>query len=85
MRFLINILIWSLLVGLLLAWLGMNPVDLLRDSVALLAELPEFLADLFGWAWPYIVTGAVIVVPLALLGLLFRLLRGRRRLPEERL
>lgn len=79
MRLIVNILIWSLLVGLLLAWLRIDPVDLLRDGLHLLAALPRMLADMLGWAWPYVATGAVIVVPIALIGLLPRLWRRSRR------
>ena len=77
MRLIVNILIWSLLVGLLLAWLRIDPYDLLRGALHAIAALPAMLADLFGWAWPYVATGAVIVVPIALIGLLPRLWRRR--------
>lgn len=77
MRLVVNILIWSLLVGLLLAWLRIDPFDLLRGAVDAVAALPEMLANLFGWAWPYVATGAIIVVPIALIGLVPRLWRRR--------
>jgi hypothetical protein len=79
MRLIVNILIWSLLVGLLLAWLHIDPFDLLRDSLHFLGRLPAILANLLGWAWPYVAAGAVIVVPIALIGLLPRLWRRSRR------
>lgn len=81
MRLLINVLIWSLLVGLLLAWLRVSPVELLEATADFLAGVPAFLADLFGWAWPYIVTGAVIVVPITVLMLILRLFSKRRQGP----
>ncbi len=78
MKLIVNILIWSLLVGLLLAWLRIDPYDLLRGALHSAAALPEMLADLFGWAWPYVATGAVIVVPIAVISMLPRLWRRRR-------
>ncbi|OYQ32974.1 hypothetical protein CHU95_19340 [Niveispirillum lacus] len=78
MRFLIRILIWSLAVGLVLAWLGWTPGDLLRHALAVLGQVPDALADLFGWAWPYMRQGAIIVVPVALILLLLRVMRAPR-------
>lgn len=77
MRFVIRILIWSLLVGLVLAWMGWTPTDLLRHVLALLEKLPDWLADIFGWAWPYVRQGAIIVVPVAAILLLLRVIRRR--------
>lgn len=78
MRFVIRILFWSLIVGLVLAWLGWTPGDLLGRVLALLARLPEWFADIFGWAWPYMREGAVIVVPVAVIVLLMAAIRRRR-------
>lgn len=71
MRFVIRILIWSLLVGVVLAWLGWTPAELLAHMVGLAGQV-------IGWSWPYVKQGAVIVVPLALIGLLVELVRRRR-------
>ncbi|MFV3128567.1 hypothetical protein [Niveispirillum sp. KHB5.9] len=78
MRIVIRILFWSLIVGLVLAWLGWTPGELLGHVFALLARLPEWLADIFGWAWPYMREGAIIVVPVALILLLLAALKRRR-------
>lgn len=77
MRLVIRILIWSLLVGLLLAWLGWTPDDLLRHALDLLEQVPGWLADIFGWAWPYVRQGAMIVLPVAAVLLLLRMIRRR--------
>lgn len=78
MRVLIRILFWSLIVGLVLAWLGWSASDLVDHVLAVLARLPDWLAEIFGWAWPYIRQGAVIVIPVAIILLLLRALRRRR-------
>ncbi|MBP7336413.1 hypothetical protein [Niveispirillum sp.] len=77
MRFVIQLLIWSLLVGLVLAWLGWTPGELLHHVLDLLEQVPEWLADIFGWAWPYVRQGAIIVVPIAAILLVLRLIRRR--------
>lgn len=79
MRFVIRILIWSLLVGLVLAWLGWTPAELVGRLWGLLGHLPAWVFGIADWAWPYIRQGAVIVVPLALIGLLLEMRRRRRR------
>lgn len=79
MRFMIRVLIWSLIVGLVLAWLGWTPAELLDHALDLLGRVPDWLADIFGWAWPYVRQGAVIVVPVAAILLLVRIVRGNRR------
>ena len=71
MRFVIRILIWSLLVGLVLAWLGWTPAEMLSRTVGLVGQI-------IGWSWPYVKQGAVIVVPMALIGVLLELLRRHR-------
>jgi len=38
----------------------------------------EVVADLIGWAAPYILLGAVVVVPIWLVFFLLRLAKGRR-------
>jgi hypothetical protein len=83
MRFMIRILIWSLLVGLVLAWLGWTPADLIGRLWGLVAHLPGWLLGFADWAWPYISQGAVIVVPLALIGLLLEMRRRRRRTDQR--
>lgn len=79
MRFVINLLVACLLVGLLLTWLGIDPVALLNGAWAAIQDAPRAVADAAGWAVPYILTGAIVVVPVAVIVLLLRLIRQRRR------
>lgn len=78
MRILVKILIWSLLVGLALTWLGWTPADLLAHVWGLLGLLPAWVAGMAAWAWPYIRQGAVIVVPVAVVVLLLTAFRRHR-------
>lgn len=82
MRFVIRILIWSLVVGLVLAWLGWTPAELIGWLWHLLGHLPTWVLGVADWAWPYVKQGAIIVVPLALIGLVLELRRRRR--PDNR-
>lgn len=73
----VKLVIASLCVGLLLAWLDKSPLDLLtwaRDNVT------AMLDDAVGWVqWSltYIFIGAVIVVPIWLIHYLWRAARGK--------
>lgn len=73
----VKLVVASLCVGLVLAWLGKDPIDLLywaRDGIA------GVLGDASGWvqwAVKYIFIGAVIVVPIWLIHYLWRAARGK--------
>ncbi|ACI98560.1 hypothetical protein [Rhodospirillum centenum] len=79
MRFVVNVLVACLVVGLLLTWLGIDPVALLNGAWAAVQDAPRAIADAAGWAVPYILTGAIVVVPVAAVALVLRLIRQRRR------
>lgn len=73
----IKLVIASLAVGFVLAWLDIDPIDLLnwvRDTIT------GVLGDLSGWALKavtYIFFGAVVVVPIWLVHYLWRAMRGK--------
>lgn len=73
----IKLLILSLIVGLILAGLNIDPKNVLyslRDGVEHLFQMG---VDLFGWAFTYILIGAVVVIPIWLALYLLRVLRGK--------
>ena len=74
----VKILIASLIVGLLLTWLNVDPTTLLNDLVGLARDLFEWSVSVLGDAMTYMVVGAVVVVPLWGITYLWRMLRGRR-------
>ncbi len=74
----VKILIASLIVGLLLTWLNVDPTTLLNDLVGLARDLFEWSVSVLGDAMTYVVVGAVVVVPLWGITYLWRMLRGRR-------
>ena len=60
----VKLLIASLVVGMLLAWLNVSPQELVRSLVGEAKVMFDRAAGLFGWAFSYILLGAVIVVPI---------------------
>ena len=66
----------SLLVGALLMWLDVEPLDLIRNAARVAERLWAMGFEAFGQAGHYILAGAVIVVPI---WLVMRLLSGARR------
>jgi Na+/H+-dicarboxylate symporter len=73
----ISLLLLCFVVGLAMAWLGVTPQSLVRDAWGTLRHVYETLFGLVGWAAPYILLGATVVVPVALVGFLLRLTRRR--------
>jgi Domain of unknown function (DUF6460) len=74
---LIGLLVLCLLVGLLLARLGIAARGIMTDTWPTILAVFRLLWSLVSWAVPYMLLGAVVVVPLLLLGLVAK--RGLRR------
>jgi succinate dehydrogenase hydrophobic anchor subunit len=73
----IGCVVLCLLVGLLLNHLGIAARGILTDTWRTILEVFRLVADLVSWAVPYTLLGAVVVVPLLLLGLVSRRLRRK--------
>jgi succinate dehydrogenase hydrophobic anchor subunit len=73
----IGIIVLCLLVGLLLTHLGIAARGILTDTWHTILSVGRLIGDLIMWAVPYILLGAVVVLPLALVGYLVK--RGVRR------
>jgi|ETNmetMinimDraft_8_1059916.scaffolds.fasta_scaffold889342_1 Na+/H+-dicarboxylate symporter len=74
----VKLLIVSLLVGIVLAVLNIDPQNVLQSARDGVESLIEMGASVFGWAFKYVLIGAVVVVPIWLVLYLLRYLRGRR-------
>lgn len=68
-----------LLVGLVLSFFDIDPVGLLRSFPDAIQSVFRAAVDAIRWAVPYILVGAVIVVPIWLVLFLLRLVRTRGR------
>ena len=85
LRTLLQLLLASLIVGFVLAQLDIQPTDLVvrvreaaLQAVAFVRAAVDDLAGSAGDVVGYVLLGAVVVVPVWLLGLLLRTLRRRR-------
>jgi len=73
----VKLLLVSLLVGIVLAVLDIDPQNVLQSLRDAFESLIAMGASLFGWAFKYILIGAVVVVPVWLALYLWRYVRGR--------
>ena len=74
----IKLLILSLCVGLLLAYLNLSPQDLFHRVVGQAESIFAWSVSVMGWAVSYVLLGAVVVVPIWLVLYLWRAFKGRR-------
>jgi hypothetical protein len=68
----LKIAVVCLVVGLILSAFGVDPWSLYGRAGEFVDDAAAAVAGFVGWAWRYIVIGAVIVVPLWLLVFLLR-------------
>ena len=75
-RVLAQLVVISLLVGLVLSTLGVSPFDIVNGLERLLWRIYDSGFETFVWLWRYFLLGAVIVFPI---WLIMRVLRIGRR------
>jgi len=61
---LVRLILLSILVGVLLAALGLDPLNILDSVRSLVMHFWDMGFDAVRWLWQYFLLGAVIVVPL---------------------
>jgi hypothetical protein len=76
-RSIVKILVASLLVGIVLAALDIDPRNLLESAQAAFEKLADMGVSFFNWAFTYILIGAVVVVPIWLITYLWRVVRNK--------
>lgn len=74
----VRILILCFIVGLALAFFGVDPLTLWRDLAGWARDSVAWLFDNLGAAFSYVVLGAIIVVPIWAIVFLFKVLGSRR-------
>ena len=57
----------SILVGVILSALGLDPFDIVRSIERLIQSIWNMGFDAFRWLWRYFLLGAVIVIPIWLI------------------
>jgi hypothetical protein len=74
-RRIFSLLVLCLVVGLVLAFFGTTPRTIFSDVLGTIERVASLALDAATWAVPYIVLGAIVVVPIAVIGWLMRAVR----------
>jgi Domain of unknown function (DUF6460) len=69
---LVRLILLSILVGVILSAIGLDPFDIWRSIQRLVQSIWNMGWDAVDWAWRYFLLGAVIVVPIWILARLAR-------------
>jgi hypothetical protein len=77
-RTIFKLLLASLVVGLAMRWLGVTPRSLIANFGETIEHLFGATAHFANWAIDYVLVGAVIVVPIWLVGFLLKM-AGRKK------
>jgi hypothetical protein len=72
-----GLILLSIVVGVILAVLGLDPLNLMRSIEQLVRAIWDMGFDAVVWLWRYFLLGALIVVPIWLVMRLVRAPRGR--------
>lgn len=59
-----RLVLLSILVGVILAALGLDPRDIFRSIQELITRIWDMGFDAVRWLWRYFVIGAVLVIPI---------------------
>jgi len=62
-----RLILVSVLVGVILSALGLDPFDIVRSIERLVQSIWNMGFDAFRWLWRYFLLGAVIVIPIWLI------------------
>jgi Na+/H+-dicarboxylate symporter len=71
----VRLVLLSILVGVILSALGLDPLNLWRTLQNLVRQIWEMGFDALWWLWRYFLIGAVLVIPI---WLVLRLAKGTR-------
>jgi hypothetical protein len=77
MAVLVRLILVSILVGVVLAALGLDPFDIISSVERLIRSIWNMGFDAFRWLWRYFLLGAVIVIPIWLIMRVFNAPRGK--------
>jgi len=72
LRTLVKIAVASLVVGTILAHFGITADELMHDFGISTERIEEYAKQGFAWAWPKVLLGSVVIVPIWFLVFLFR-------------
>jgi hypothetical protein len=72
-----RLILVSILVGVILSALGLDPFDIVRSVERLIRHIWNMGFDAVRWLWRYFLLGAVIVIPIWIVVRLINAPRGR--------
>jgi len=72
-----RLILVSILVGVILSALGLDPFDIVRSIERLIRNIWNMGFDAVRWVWRYFLLGAVIVIPIWLIVRLVNAPRGK--------
>jgi hypothetical protein len=73
----VKLILLSVLVGVILKVLGLDPFDIIESVQRLIRSIWDMGFDAVRWLWRYFLLGAVLVVPIWLIVRLMRAPKGR--------
>ena len=73
----VKLLVVSLLVGMMLAFFDMKPEELLASLGDTVKSIFQVLVSLVEWMVPYVLLGAVVVIPIWVIILVWRYFRTK--------
>ena len=68
----VRLLLLCLVVGLVLNFFDITPQHIVTDTIRTVSQIFDLISDAIRWAVPYILLGAVVVVPVAIISLIMR-------------
>lgn len=74
---LVRLILVSILVGVILSALGLDPLDIVHSLRRLIRNIWDMGFDAVRWLWGYFLLGAVIVIPIWLIMRLVNAPRGK--------
>jgi hypothetical protein len=74
---LVRLILVSILVGVVLSALGLDPFDIVRSVERLIRSIWNMGWDAVHWVWRYFLLGAVLVIPIWIIIRLANAPRGR--------
>ena len=77
-RTIVKLVVWCLLVGLVLSLFEISPLSVLANISQNARDVFKVAVDAVAWAVPFVLAGAVIVLPIWLAIQLVQLFRGRK-------
>lgn len=73
----VRLILLSIVIGVLLSALGLDPFDIVRSIERLIRRIFDLGWDAVVWLWRYFLLGAVIVIPIWLIMRAVNAPRGR--------